>query len=259
MPNADSHILTHQENGVFTIKFNRPDKKNALTLAMYDKLVESLEQAESDASIRVIVLTGTGDVFTAGNDLYDFMNNPPSDMDSPVIRFLRTLIDVKKPIIGSVNGMAIGVGTTMLLHCDLVYLADHAVLKMPFVDLGLVPEAASSFILPRMMGIPRASELLLLGDKMSATEALEYGLCAKLFPLESLEAEVNKRAQTLAQKPPASVRATKALLHKGWQDEMKRALYEEGELVLEMVRAPEAMEAFSAFFEKRKPDFSSFS
>ncbi len=259
MQNADSHILTHQENGVFTISFNRPDKKNALTLAMYEKLVEGLEQAESDTSIRVIVLTGTGDVFTAGNDLYDFMNNPPTDMDSPVIRFLRTLIDVKKPIIGAVNGMAIGVGTTMLLHCDLVYLADHAILKMPFVDLGLVPEAASSFILPRMMGIPRASELLLLGDKMSAAEALEYGLCAKVFSREELQVEVKKRAHTLAQKPPASVRATKALLHKGWQEEMKRALYEEGELVLEMVRAPEAAEAFSAFFEKRTPDFSRFS
>ena len=259
MEQTTSHILTTLNDGVFTISFNRPDKKNALTLEMYNSLTECLSNADKDPQVRVIVLTAEGDAFTAGNDLYDFMNNPPTDMDSPVIRFLRTLVDMTKPIIAGVNGMAIGVGTTMLLHCDLVYLSEKAFLKLPFVDLGLVPEAASSYIMPRMMGLPKATEYLMLGDRIPAQEAAETGLCTRVFPHDTLMQEVQQRASVLAKKPPSSVRATKDLLHKGWKEEMKRALYEEGELVLEMVRAPEALEAFSAFFEKRKPDFSQFS
>ncbi|MEW5852894.1 MAG: enoyl-CoA hydratase [Myxococcota bacterium] len=259
MSEAPSPITTRQDGGVLTITFNRPDKKNALTVAMYQLAVRAIREANNDKSVRALVLTGAGGSFTAGNDLADFMNVPPAGLDSPVIQFLLSLVELEKPILCAVQGPAIGIGTTLLLHCDLVYADETAKFRLPFVDLGLVPEGASSFLLPRIMGAPRASELLYFSEVFDARKAKELGLITDVIPADRLATEVQTRAATLAQKPPASLRATKKLLRAGTREQVMRALKEEGDIFVERLRSEEAMEAFSAFFEKRKPDFSRFS
>lgn len=253
-----SHVLNQVEDGVMRLTLNRPEKKNALTVAMYQDLTAGLRQAHKDPAVRVVLVSGAKDVFAAGNDLVDFMKTPPTGMDSPVVQFLVALSELPKPIICAVAGPAIGIGTTMLLHADLVYADDSARFRMPFVNLGLCPEGASSYLLPRLMGRPRASELLFFGEDFSASRALELGLLTAVVPTGKLAGFAWDRAVRLARQPPNSLRATKDLLRRHTVEQIKAALKQEGDVFAERVRSDEAMEAFSAFFEKRTPDFSRF-
>jgi enoyl-CoA hydratase/carnithine racemase len=191
---STKHVVVGRDGAVLTIAMNRPEKKNALTHAMYGAMADALASAAADASVRVILITGSGDAFTAGNDLGDFLNTPPAGAESPVLRFLAALSTAEKPVVAAVNGLAIGIGTTMLLHCDLVYAARSAVFSAPFVNLALVPEAASSLLLPRRIGHAKAAELFLLGGRMNAAEAEASGLVAAVFDDAALGAEALQRA-----------------------------------------------------------------
>jgi enoyl-CoA hydratase/carnithine racemase len=253
-----SPILSQVSDQVLTLTLNRADKKNALTVEMYKELVAAMQSGVADPKVRVIVLQGTGGVFTAGNDLGDFIQNPPVGMDSPVMQFLLALVDCPKPVLAAVQGPAVGIGTTLLLHCDLVWADDSARFRMPFVSLGLCPEGASSYLLPRIMGHARAAELLMFGDAFDAQTALTLGLITGVRPAATLLSDVHERARTLAQKPPASIRATKDLMRRFPLADVKKALKQEGDLFAERVRGEEAIEAFGAFFDKRAPDFSRF-
>lgn len=244
--------------GVATLTLARPEKKNALTVKMYEDLVARLKEADADRSARVIVVRAEGDAFTSGNDLKDFMNAPPAGTDSPVFQLLLTLVDLETPIVAEVNGLAVGIGTTMLFQFDLVYAARGARFQMPFVNLGLCPEGASSFLLPRMMGMAKASELLMFGEPFSAEEAERVGLVTRVFDDGALAAEVGSRVRALVERPAASLRATKQLLRADLKERVKEAMFREGALFLERLGSPEAAEAFTAFFEKRKPDFTRF-
>ena len=241
---------------VLSLVLDRPEKKNALTRAMYARLADLLEEAAGDASIRAVVMSGAEGVFTGGNDLGDFMMDPPTGPDSPTFRFLRNAAGFPKPLIAAVPGPAIGIGTTNLLHCDLAYAAPDAKFKMPFVDLGLVPEAASSLLMPRIMGAARASELLLFGEVFSAETAREVGLVNEV--VEDPTDRALERAAVLAAKPPQAVRQSKALMRRATADAVGETMAHEGALFVERLASPEAEEAFTAFFEKRAPDFSSF-
>ncbi|MEV8470576.1 enoyl-CoA hydratase [Ralstonia sp. UNC404CL21Col] len=251
-------IRTETADGVLTLTFDRLDRKNAITAAMYQTLADALVAAETDPAIRVIVLAGHESVFTAGNDLEDFMKNPPKDESAPVHQFLKAISSATKPLIASVSGAAVGVGTTMLLHCDLVYASDTAKLSMPFAQLGLCPEAASSLLLPQLAGYHRAADKLLFGEPFDANEARELGLVNRVLPAGELEAFVRTQARKLTLLPPASLRATKRLMKEGATPQIAERMSVEGKQFGEMLRAPEAREAFTAFFEKRRPDFSKF-
>ena len=251
-------IKTSVEDRVLSVVLNRPEKKNALTLGMYETLTSALIDAESDAKIRVVLISGAGGSFTAGNDLFDFLNDPPSDETSPVFRFLRAISTFPKPLLAAVEGHAVGIGTTMLLHCDLVYAAPSATFQLPFVNLGLVPEAASSFLLPRTIGLKRASELLLSGDTFSAEKAFEFGLINEIVSSENVLNHAHDRAATLAQKPPRTIRLAKHLLRFSDMEHIEAAIAREGNHFVDALSSPEAQEALSAFIEKRKPDFSAF-
>ncbi|HET8707311.1 MAG TPA: enoyl-CoA hydratase [Pseudomonadales bacterium] len=252
------HILVSVDGGICKIQMHRPDKKNALTTAMYTAMSDALDQADADSKIRVVFITGTDDCFTSGNDVVDFMQNPPSGNDSPVIRFLRTISTFTKPIVAAVNGPAVGVGTTLLLHCDLIYAAESAVFQTPFVNLGLCPEAASSFLLPAIVGLPKATEILMLCEPFNAETALRYGLINDVLPDHGYQALAYKKAQKLAAQPAAGVRLTKKLLRSVNAEKVEAVMLEEGKHFTAMLRSPEAMEAMSAFLQKRKPDFSQF-
>jgi len=241
---------------VLHLTLDRPEKKNALTRAMYARLADALAEAAEDADVRAVVLSGRDGVFTGGNDLMDFVQEPPTGPESPVFRFLHGAVAFPKPLVAAIAGPAIGIGTTILLHCDLAYAAPDARFKMPFVDLGLVPEAASSLLLPRLAGRARASELLLFGEAFSAETAREVGLVNEV--VADPVARALERARALAQKPPEAVRQTKALLRHDAADATGEALAREGALFVERLASPEAQEAFTAFFEKRAPDFSRF-
>ncbi|GCB05015.1 enoyl-CoA hydratase [Ralstonia sp. SET104] len=251
-------ICTETADGVLTLTFDRLDRKNAITAAMYQTLADALVAAETDPAIRVIVLAGHESVFTAGNDLEDFMKNPPKDESAPVHQFLRAISTATKPLIASVSGAAVGVGTTMLLHCDLVYASETAKLSMPFAQLGLCPEAASSLLLPQLAGYHRAADKLLFGEPFDANEARELGLVNRVLPAGELDAFVRTQARKLTLLPPASLRATKRLMKEGATPQIAERMSVEGKQFGEMLRAPEAREAFTAFFEKRRPDFSKF-
>jgi enoyl-CoA hydratase/carnithine racemase len=249
-------IRTATASGVATIEIARPEKKNALTLAMYDALLAAVDAAQSDPEVRALLITGQPGVFTAGNDLEDFLKRPPVGEDSPVFRLMRALSRCDKPVVAAVTGIAVGIGTTMLLHCDLVYVSAEARLTMPFVALGLVPEFGSSWLLPRLMGHVRAAEKLLLGDPFTAAEAVELGLANAVLP----PAEVLPHARRIAERfnalPPQAVRETKRLLRRQLTEPIERAMQAEGSVFVARLRSPEAREALQAFFEKRKPDFS---
>jgi len=238
---------------------NRPNKKNALTQDMYAALADNVVAAQSDPDIRVVVLTGTADSFTAGNDLGDFAggasDNSGNNEMPPVGRYLRAILEAEKPLIAAVNGLAVGVGVTMLLHCDLVYASPNATFKMPFVDLGLVPEAGSSLLLPRLIGNQKASELFLLGTKIDAAEAERIGLIAGVFDEDNLMEEVGKRAQSLAAKAPNSVRLTKGLVRKD-REVVAEQMAAESVHFSAQLQTPEFAEAAMAFAERRAPDFS---
>ena len=251
-------IRTETADGILTLTFDRLDRKNAITAAMYQTLADALVAAETDPAIRVIVLAGHESVFTAGNDLEDFMKNPPKDESAPVHQFLRAISTASKPLIASVSGAAVGVGTTMLLHCDLVYASETAKLSMPFAQLGLCPEAASSLLLPQLAGYHRAADKLLFGEPFDANEARELGLVNRVLPAGELDAFVRTQARKLTLLPPASLRDTKRLMKEGATPQIAERMSVEGKQFGEMLRAPEAREAFTAFFEKRRPDFSKF-
>jgi enoyl-CoA hydratase/carnithine racemase len=251
-----SDILTHVERGVMTITLNRLERKNSITSAMYGAMADALSAAQSDASIRVAVLQGHETVFSAGNDIGDFLNRPPAGMESPVFRFLQGLATFSKPLLAAVCGPAVGVGTTMLLHCDLVYAGDNAAFSMPFVNLGLCPEAASSLLVPQMLGYHRAAEALLLGEPFMAEAALEVGLVNRIVPPTEANAVAQSVAQKLAAKPMASLVETKRLMKKGQQQLVLQQMAEEGQSFSRMLGEPAAREAFGAFMEKRTPDFS---
>lgn len=251
-----SDILQHTDAGVMTLTFNRVDKKNSITAAMYTALAEGVEQAAADTSVRVLVIQGHETIFSAGNDIADFLNQPPSGLDSPVFRFLRAIATLPKPVVAAVAGPAVGIGTTLLFHCDLVYAGDNAAFSMPFVNLGLCPEAASSLLVPRMFGYHRAAEALLLGEPFFAEAALEVGLVNRVLPPTEVNGYAHAQACKLAAKPLSSLVETKRLMKAGQESEVLAKLAEEGQSFGRMLREPAAREAFSAFMEKRKPDFS---
>ena len=249
-------ILSNIENGVLTIEFNRPDKKNAMTTAMYKTMTGILKEAQENSAVRVILFQGKPNIFTAGLDLEDFKNGPPMTADSPVFEFLNELSTAKKPVIAAVTGGAIGLGTTLLLHCDLVYVGDNAKFGLPFVHLGVVPEAGSSYLLPMIAGHQRASEMLLFGETFGPQKALEAGIVTQVFPAaETLEA-AKKHAEKLAALPSTSIQMTKALLKREHQKKVADQMQVESMHFRAMLLEPASIEAFSAFAEKRKPDFS---
>ena len=251
-----SDILTHQDAGVLTLTFNRVERKNSINVAMYDALATALEKAAGDAATRVVVIQGHETIFSAGNDIEDFLKNKPAGMDSPVFRFLRGIATFPKPLVAAVCGPAVGVGTTLLFHCDLVYAGDNAAFSMPFVNLGLVPEAASSLLVPQMFGYHRAAEALLLGEPFMAEAALEVGLVNRVVPPSEANALAQAQARKLAAKPLSSLIATKQLMKGGQQKAMLERMGEEGAQFGRMLGEPAAREAMTAFMEKRKPDFS---
>lgn len=252
----NSDILVHLESGVMTITLNRVDKKNSISSAMYATMADALIQADTNAIVRVVVFQGHETVFSAGNDIGDFLNNPPSTQESPVFRFLYAISALSKPVLAAVCGPAVGIGTTMLLHCDLVYAGDNAAFSMPFVNLGLCPEAASSLLAPQLMGYHRAAEALLLGEPFMAEAALEVGLVNRILsPLEANNYTQNI-ARKLATKPINSLVETKRLMKKGQLALITQQIGDEAVSFGRMLKEPAAKEAFGAFMEKRKPDFS---
>ncbi|PUE18154.1 enoyl-CoA hydratase [Limnohabitans sp. MMS-10A-160] len=251
-----SDILTHIDAGVMTITFNRLDKKNSITSTMYAAMADAVAQAAADASVRVVLFQGHESIFSAGNDIGDFLNQPPSTHESPVFRFLRGIATFEKPLLAAVAGPAVGIGTTMLFHCDLVYAGDNAAFSMPFVNLGLCPEAASSVLAPRMFGYHRAAEALLMGEPFFAEAAQEVGLVNRVVPPTEVNGYAQAQARKLAGKPLSSLIETKRLMKGGYQQEVLAKMDEEGQSFGRMLREPAAREAFGAFMEKRKPDFS---
>ena len=252
------HIITESRDGILRIEINRPDKKNALTAAMYQAMADAIRAAEADGSVRVILIHGQSDLFTSGNDLQDFLDNPPRDDNRPVFQFLYGISQAQKPIVAAVAGVAVGIGTTMLLHCDLVYAAPNSRLQLPFVNLGLVPEAGSSLLLPALLGYQRAAELLLLGEQFSAQKGKEIGLVTEVVSESELFDTAMAQAKKLAAKPAASVRLTKKLMKQGQAAAVAQRIKLESDRFGERLASPEAKEAFAAFLEKRKPDFSKF-
>ncbi|WP_418647683.1 enoyl-CoA hydratase [Thauera butanivorans] len=247
-------IECSRQHGVQVIELNRPEKKNAFTGAMYDQLREALAAADADASVSVILLTGRGDAFSAGNDLQDFLKSAPDSVDAPPFHFLNALVRIRKPVVAAVNGLAVGVGATMLFHCDLVYAQDSARFSFPFVALGLIPEGASSLLLPRLAGHQRAAEALLFGDPLSAGEAREIGLVNRVVSGQPVLDFALSQALRLSRLPAGSVLQTKALLRN--TDEVLARIALEAEAFVLRTKGPAAREAFAAFLEKRKPDFS---
>ena len=254
----NNEIITESREHILRIKINRPQKKNALTRTMYAAMADAIAWADDDDDIRAIFLHGMDDCFTAGNDLKDFQAFRQDGNNQDVSNFLSAISRAKKPLVAAVGGVAVGVGTTMLLHCDLVYAGEGATFLLPFAALGLCPEAASSFLLPRLIGHQRASELLLLGEPFSAATACEVGLVNAVFPDTEYIDKAFTQTQKIVQQPPASVRITKALLKNSLSEYIAAAMAEERKHFSERLVSGECNEAFTAFFERRKPDFSSF-
>jgi enoyl-CoA hydratase/carnithine racemase len=250
-------IITELSGNVLRLQFNRPSKKNAMTVAMYAALAEELDRANQNDDVRAVLIHGAGDSFTAGNDLADFTKHPPGPGDSPQARFLKALIQFSKPLIAAVHGVAIGGGTTMLLHFDFVYAAEGTRFQVPFINLALVPELASSYTLPRQIGYLKAAELILLGEPFSAARANELGLVTAVVPDQNVWAKAVEVALNLAQKPAEALMACKKLIKTPDRESIDQAASRESSEFAARVRSAEAKEAFTAFLEKRKPDFSS--
>jgi enoyl-CoA hydratase/carnithine racemase len=249
-------ILSHFENGVLTLTFNRVEKKNSLTSAIYAELAQDLDSAQTDTQTKVVLMQGHETVFSAGNDIADFLKQPASGEDSPVFRFLRGLTLFPKPLIASVCGPAVGIGTTLLFHCDLVYAGYNAAFSMPFVNLGLCPEAGSSLLAVQLMGYQRAAEALLLGEPFLAETALEMGLVSRVLPPTEVNAYAQQQARKMAAKPMSSLMETKRLMKAGLTPQVLQSIQQEGVVFARMLKEPAAIEAFSAFMEKRKPVFN---
>jgi enoyl-CoA hydratase/carnithine racemase len=251
-------IKTATLNGVATIEIARPEKKNAITGAMYEQMAAALTAATADAAVRAVLITGQPGIFTSGNDIEDFMKRPPGSTESPAFVFMKALIGCDKPVIAAVTGAAIGIGTTMLLHCDFVYVSDEARLAMPFVSLGLVPEFASSLIVPQLMGNVRAAEKLLLGDPFTGADAVDCGIASAVLPAGEVVNHARRIAERFNNLPPGAVRDSKRLMRRSRSTATFETIEAEAALFGARLRSPEAQEAFSAFFQKRKPDFSKF-
>jgi len=251
-------IKTATLNGVATVEIARPEKKNAITQAMYQQMADAINAAAADAGVRAVLITGQPGIFTSGNDIEDFMQRPPGNLESPAFVFMKALMGCEKPVIAAVTGAAIGIGTTMLLHCDFVYVSDEARLAMPFVSLGLVPEFASSLIVPQLMGNARAAEKILLGDPFTGADAVEVGIANAVLPANEVVNHARRIAERFNALPPGAVRDTKKLMRRARSQAALETIGVEGKVFAERLQSPEAKEAFSAFFQKRKPDFSKF-
>ena len=245
-------ILQQRERGLLTLQLNRPDKKNALTRAMYTQLAEALEQADADSDIRAVLLQGSSECFTAGNDISDFLEQPPNDLDSPPFHFMKSLLNCRKPVIAAVAGAAVGIGTTLLLHCDLVYISRDARLRMPFVNLGLCPEFGSSLILPRLLGHAKAAELLLLGEGFTGEQAAAWGIATEaLGSGEAALAKAREMAERFESLAPGAVQVTKQLMKSVDREQLRQVIEEEGALFTQRLRSPEAIAALSGFITRR--------
>jgi enoyl-CoA hydratase/carnithine racemase len=247
-----SDVITERTGNILRIQLNRPAKKNAMNSSMYIEMAGVLDGAAKDDQIRVVLWHGAGDSFCAGNDIEDFMKNPPAAGESPQSQLMRALIDLEKPLVAAVQGVAIGGGTTMLTHCDFVYAGESAKFQLPFVNLALVPEFGSSYLLPQRFGYLRAAELILLGQPFGALRAAELGLVTSVVPDQKLLATATETAQTLANKAPGAVQACKRLMKGTFRDQLEQAVKMENQVFAERVRSDEAKGAFTAFFARRK-------
>jgi enoyl-CoA hydratase/carnithine racemase len=272
---STTHIRSELRDGIRTLIINRPEKKNALNLDMYQTLADGIREADRDNTVRVILISGGEDCFTSGNDLADFLSAPPAraespfieldyvsvppaEPESPVIQFLSAISTAHTPIVAAVGGLAVGIGVTMLLHCDLVYAGDNTIFQMPFVNLGLCPEAGSTLLLPMIMGHQKAAELLLLGETFSAAKACSLGIVTELCQNGEVFVTARARALQLAAQPAAAVRLAKSLLKRDYAVPLRETMTEEVKQFTARLKSPEAAEALQAFMERRKPDFSQF-
>lgn len=249
-------IRCSTDGGIATLSFNRPDKKNAITADMYAALAQGLLDAASADAVRVIVIAGSPGVFTAGNDLEDFLHHPPQGNDSPVLRFMRSLRDQPKPVIACVDGLAIGIGTTLLMHCDMVYASERSRFAVPFTQLGLCAEFASSLLLPQLAGYHRAAEILLTGEFFSVETAAQMGLVNQILPASELENFVRSKAQALSALPRDAICTTKRLMKAAQASTVEVVMQEELTEFTRLLSGPDAKEAFEAFIQKRKPQFT---
>lgn len=253
------YLSIERDAGLLTLCMQRPDKKNALTRAMYAGMAEVLDEAARDSSVRVVLLTGGEHCFTSGNDVSDFLQAPPSGLNSEVFQFMRALFDFPKPVVAAVAGPAVGIGTTLLLHCDLVYVSRDAQLKMPFVNLGLCPEYGSSLILPRLLGHVRAAELLLLGQSFSGEQAAAWGIANQaLDDGAATLGMAREMARRFLQLAPSALADSKRLMRAPDREQLRQVIEEEGALFGQRLRSPEAIEALTAFMQRRPADFTRF-
>jgi enoyl-CoA hydratase/carnithine racemase len=248
-----SDIVAERSGNILSIQLNRPAKKNAMTSSMYITMAELLNGAGKDDQIRVVLWHAAGNSFSAGNDIEDFMKNPPGQGESPQAQLMQALINLEKPLVAAVQGAAIGGGTTMLAHCDFVYAGESAKFQLPFVNLALVPEFGSSYLLPLRFGYTRAAELILLGGPFGASRAAELGLVTQVVPDQSVLAAATETARTLAKKPAAALQASKRLMKRALREQLEQAVKLENEVFAECVRSDDAKKAFLAFFASRKP------
>lgn len=251
-----SEIVSERSGSILRVQFNRPTKKNALTASMYTGLANLLNEAANDDHIRVVLLHGAGDSFSAGNDLQDFLKNPPGIGENPQAQLIHALINFDKPLVAAVHGAAIGSGTTMLTYCDFVYASESTKFQMPFINLALVPEFGTSYSVPRRIGYLRATELIMLGQPFDAARAAELGFVTTVVPDQNLMDTATETAQKLAAKPASAMRACKKLLKQPLRDQIERAVDAEMEEFLARLHSVDAKEAITAFFEKRRPDFT---
>jgi enoyl-CoA hydratase/carnithine racemase len=248
-----SDIVTERSGNILSIQLNRPAKKNAMTSSMYIAMAEFLNGAAKDDQIHVVLWHATGNSFSAGNDIEDFMKNPPAAGESPQAQLIQALINFEKPLVAAVQGAAIGGGTTMLAHCDFVYAGESAKFQLPFVNLALVPEFGSSYLLPLRFGYTRAAELILLGGPFDAARAAELGLVTRVVPDQILLETATETARTLAAKPIAALQAAKRLMKGALREQLEQTVKLELEVFAERVRSDEAKQAFTAFFARRQP------
>lgn len=253
-----TEISAGTDRGILVLRFNRFDKRNSITQAMYAELADWFIRAANDPAVRVVVLLGHPEAFCSGNDLSDFLGAPPDSRHGPIGRFMQSMVTCPKPIVAGASGLAVGIGVTLLLHCDLVYCGERTRLQLPFVNLGLCPEFASTLLIPRAAGSARAAEWLLLGEPFSAQDAMAAGLVTRVVPNAEVESQTLEAARKLAELPPNAVRVTKKLLRRWNEGEVLAAIKAEVDDFIPMLRSPEAQEAFAAFAAKRKPDFSRF-
>jgi enoyl-CoA hydratase/carnithine racemase len=249
-------IVTAQSGSILCVQLNRPTKRNAMTSAMYAALADILNKAAKDGNTRVVLWHGAGDSFCAGNDIDDFLKNPPGPGESPQARLMEALVNFDKPLVAAVQGAAIGGGTTMLLHCDFIYAGESTKFQMPFINLAVVPEFGSSHIVPARIGHVHAAELILLGAPFDARRAAELGLVNQVVSDNDVMARARETAEKLAAKPAAALQASKRLLKQSFREQIKAAMKAENEAFSVQVRSGDAKEAFNAFLEKRKPDFT---